>query len=544
MKETQSPRYKVPRGYAYDLNMNVNSSNESQRKIPPLYIFIQNPMISDEQRLFESLFKNYRKALRPLRKGSEILTVSFSLVIKDIFDVDERNQVLKMNVQLNESWVDQILHWNPEEFGGISELRIPASEIWIPDITLYNTGDSAVLAQGNITSSNVILRYDGFIRLTTKPFVQHSTCLLSIRYFPFDVQTCKLKFGSWTFDQRLVDLVNGTPGPLYSDFEQNEQWHLEYAFFKRHVLFYVCCPQRYVDVTLCMGLKRKPQYYIHKLVMPILLLSALSMVGFLMPYNVGVVKANLSISLFLSMTVFLLLVAETIPRTSSELPIVTQYYISIMILIALSTGMNIAILNIFHLGKESAQNVPRWMRRAVFFYLARIMLMEDIVAYWKKSVKRHPQKNKDAAEREAVLRRQRWFASRYGIKYNPKENVLINNLKTDSGSTESLLHDENSHMEQEENLSEYEHIDEKIPIIWRVRLKNIEGSVSNVHQHMIGAHKKRTKLQKSKREWALVATVMDRLFFIIYSTTTISVTFYILMWIPRWQVPLNVNDCV
>lgn len=500
---------------------------------------IRNPFLSDEQRLFESLFASYKKSLRPLRKGSDMLTVYFSLIIKDIIDVDERNQLLKLNVQLNETWVDHILHWNPEEFGGITELRIPASEMWIPDITLYNTGDSAVLAQGNVTSSNVILRYDGHVSLISKPFVQHSTCLLNIRYFPFDVQKCSLKFGSWTFDQRLVDLLNGTAGPAFKDFVPNEQWDLGFSFFRRNVEWYECCPQRYVDITLYMGLRRKPLYYIHKLVMPILLLSALSMVGFLMPYNVGVVKANLSISLFLSMTVFLLLVAETIPRTSTHVPLVTQYYITIMILIALSTAMNIAILNIFHLGKESAKDVPRWMRRVIFFYLARIMLMEDIVAYWKKTVKKFPQKSKDAAEREAMLRRQRWFASRYGIKYNPKENVLINNLKSDADSLESLLHVEHTQPEPEETFHEYDNIDEKIPLVWRVRIKNIDSSVSNIHKHMVNVQKKQGKLQKSKREWALVATVMDRLFFIIYASTTISLSFFILVLAPQRQLELE-----
>lgn len=125
----------------------------------------------------------------------------------------------------------------------------------------------------------------------------------------------------------MVDVINGTAGPELRTFRDNEQWHLEYAYFNRSVISYTCCPEKYVDITLCMGLKRRPLYYIHKLVMPILLLSALSMVGFLMPYNVGVVKANLSVSLFLSMTVFLLLVAETIPRTSSDVPIVSEYIV-------------------------------------------------------------------------------------------------------------------------------------------------------------------------------------------------------------------------
>lgn len=33
-----------------------------------------------------------------------------------------------------------------------------------------------------------------------------STCNVDVRWFPFDIQKCKLKFGSWTYDGWLLDL--------------------------------------------------------------------------------------------------------------------------------------------------------------------------------------------------------------------------------------------------------------------------------------------------------------------------------------------------
>lgn len=33
-----------------------------------------------------------------------------------------------------------------------------------------------------------------------------STCNVDVRWFPFDIQRCELKFGSWTFDGWLLDL--------------------------------------------------------------------------------------------------------------------------------------------------------------------------------------------------------------------------------------------------------------------------------------------------------------------------------------------------
>lgn len=38
------------------------------------------------------------------------------------------------------------------------------------------------------------------------PTKLQSSCKVDVTYFPFDYQTCKLKFGSWTYDgYQVVD---------------------------------------------------------------------------------------------------------------------------------------------------------------------------------------------------------------------------------------------------------------------------------------------------------------------------------------------------
>ena len=34
-----------------------------------------------------------------------------------------------------------------------------------------------------------------------------STCSIDIKYFPFDIQTCKLKFGSWTYSGPKLNIT-------------------------------------------------------------------------------------------------------------------------------------------------------------------------------------------------------------------------------------------------------------------------------------------------------------------------------------------------
>ena len=37
------------------------------------------------------------------------------------------------------------------------------------------------------------------------PAIYHSSCEMDVEYFPFDEQTCVMKFGSWTYDGFQVE---------------------------------------------------------------------------------------------------------------------------------------------------------------------------------------------------------------------------------------------------------------------------------------------------------------------------------------------------
>ncbi len=35
-------------------------------------------------------------------------------------------------------WTDQLISWDPSNYGGIDFIHVPLDKIWIPDIFLYN----------------------------------------------------------------------------------------------------------------------------------------------------------------------------------------------------------------------------------------------------------------------------------------------------------------------------------------------------------------------------------------------------------------------
>ena len=85
---------------------------------------------------------------------------------------------------------------------------------------------------------------------------------------------------------------------------------------------YACCPdKKYPDVTFTLILRRKPLFYVVNLIIPCALISAMSMVEFILPCNSGE-KVSLGITVLLSLTVFMLVVAENMPANSDDIPII------------------------------------------------------------------------------------------------------------------------------------------------------------------------------------------------------------------------------
>ncbi len=80
----------------------------------------------------------------------------------------------------------------------------------------------------------------------------------------------------------------------------------------------------YAYVGFQLTLKRKPVFYVLTLIVPSLVLSLLTVLVFMVPPEAGE-KISLSISVLLSFTVFLIILSDSIPQTSVNVPILGKY---------------------------------------------------------------------------------------------------------------------------------------------------------------------------------------------------------------------------
>uniref|UniRef100_A0A8C4SI93 Cholinergic receptor nicotinic beta 3 subunit b n=1 Tax=Erpetoichthys calabaricus TaxID=27687 RepID=A0A8C4SI93_ERPCA len=336
---------------------------ESQMKLED---FIS--LAETEDALLQNLFRGYQKWVRPVLHSNDTITVKFGLKISQLVDVDEKNQLMTTNVWLWEEWTDHKLRWNPEEYGGITSIRVPSETIWLPDIVLYENADGRF--EGSLMTK-VIVKYNGTV-MWTPPASYKSSCTMDVTFFPFDRQNCSMKFGSWTYDGNMVDLILLDDHVDRKDFFDNGEWEILNATGmkgnRKDGLY------AYPFITYSFILKRLPLFYTLFLIIPCLGLSFLTVLVFYLPSDEGE-KLSLSTSVLVSLTVFLLVIEEIIPSSSKVIPLIGEYLLFIMIFVTLSIIVTVFVINVHHRSSATYHPMSPWVKSLFLQKLPKLLCM-------------------------------------------------------------------------------------------------------------------------------------------------------------------------
>ncbi|XP_047218541.1 neuronal acetylcholine receptor subunit alpha-3 [Girardinichthys multiradiatus] len=334
-----------------------------------LYLLSGGTCSEAEHKLYSVIFSKYNQYIRPVENVSDPVIVQFEVSMSQLVKVDEVNQIMETNLWLRHIWNDYKLKWDPKDFGGVEFIRVPSNRIWKPDIVLYNNavGDFQV-----DDKTKALLRYNGDVTWIP-PAIFKSSCKIDVTYFPFDYQNCTMKFGSWTYDKAKIDLVLIGSAINLKDFWETGEWIIIDAPGYKHDIKYNCCEEIYTDITYSLYIRRLPLFYTINMIIPCLLISFLTVLVFYLPSDCGE-KVTLCISVLLSLTVFLLVITETIPSTSLVIPLIGEYLLFTMIFVTLSIVITVFVLNV-HYRTPKTHTMPCWVRTVFLGLLPRVMFM-------------------------------------------------------------------------------------------------------------------------------------------------------------------------
>ncbi|XP_006188470.1 neuronal acetylcholine receptor subunit beta-3 isoform X1 [Camelus ferus] len=329
-------------------------------------------LVEEEDALLRHLFQGYQKWVRPVLHANDTIKVYFGLKISQLVDVDEKNQLMTTNVWLKQEWTDHKLRWDPDEYGGIRSIKVPSESLWLPDIVLFENADGRF--EGSLMTK-AIVRSDGTV-VWTPPASYKSSCTMDVTFFPFDRQNCSMKFGSWTYDGTLVELVLVDENVDRKDFFDNGEWEILTAKgtegSRRDGAGW------YPFVAYSFVLRRLPLFYTLFLIVPCLGLSFLTVLVFYLPSDEGE-KLSLSTSVLVSLTVFLLVIEEIIPSSSKVIPLIGEYLLFIMIFVTLSIIVTVFVINVHHRSSSTYHPMAPWVKRLFLQKLPTLLCMKDHV---------------------------------------------------------------------------------------------------------------------------------------------------------------------
>ena len=218
--------------------------------------------------------------------------------------------------------------------------------------------------------TNVVLRSSGYSDWTS-PALFKTVCAIDVTYFPFDMQSCSLKFGSWASSSKEITMTPGNTTGKSNQYENNGEWELIRVTSKRNVVQYLY--DAFDDVTVTIVIGRVYFTFCVNLIIPCFLISTMIFLGFILPPECGE-RIGLSITVLLAMTVFQQLTSNIFP--SFDFPLLGQYYFATSVEISISLVATTIILN-FTARKN--KKIPRWLHTLLLNWVARVVFLRKTV---------------------------------------------------------------------------------------------------------------------------------------------------------------------
>jgi len=279
-------------------------------------------VLSDVEKLHTDIFTGYNKKILPAINQSDVTTISMKFRIVSINRFDEVSGELDVTMVYSMVWTEERLTWDPALYGNKGTLLVAAEDIWRPQIyllqsfgTVQNIGDNSYMPR--LYSNGTVVWSPGSVLKVS--------CTVDVTYFPFDKQICTIQFIAWQYERTEVDFELLSSSLDTSFYSANTQWTLSN---ETNVWLNVPAapPSVYIDLVLL----RQSQFYVIYIIIPLVILGVVNNLVFLMPDTSGE-RMSVAITVFLSFIVFLQMINDNVPESSSPMAFIFFYVLFLLV---------------------------------------------------------------------------------------------------------------------------------------------------------------------------------------------------------------------
>ena len=316
-----------------------------------------------QERLYENLLANYSKSSRPVNDPKSAVNLSFTFKLLKIYEVNAKMQRMSVVSFARQEWRDKSLRWNASEYSGFSSINVPPSEIWVPDVGLYNEVENKDHKKTGVTT-HVVVYSNGTCRWTY-PLFLHAMCAIDVSYFPLDLQKCSLRFGSMTYPSsevlisqpRLIHVI-----PVH----KNKEWMPYKTSIKTKNIWDDTRMNNFSVVEITLNMERDSLYFFIEMLVPCFLISCLTILGFVLPPESGE-RMSLGMLILLAMTFFQQLTMKMVPL--QDFPLISQYFLVTTVEIGIALLITTLTLNFYY---HSHSKMPGFMKLIILNFLGKV----------------------------------------------------------------------------------------------------------------------------------------------------------------------------
>ena len=312
------------------------------------FVHINAFTLNDTQTLLADLQSGYDKNIRPVLEQSDVLHINISYDIYFVNGFSEVEGTLCVSTAFAFTWIDERMRWDPTIYNYTYSAVVPYEKIWAPKLILLNPADSVKPLTNDWSSVRFL--YTGQAMWFPTDILRVS-CAINIKYYPFDVQTCIIMLMAQTYasTELIINTVNKEAAREY--YLENGEWDLiktESSIADPGASIYM----------IKLVLARRPVFIVIIVIIPILLLSFLNILVFILPADSGE-RMSYTITLLLALAVFLTIISDNIPKTSSPLSILCYFIGAQVLLSTIICCVTICNLRLFF--KDDSIPVPDWL---------------------------------------------------------------------------------------------------------------------------------------------------------------------------------------
>ncbi|XP_053385113.1 neuronal acetylcholine receptor subunit beta-3-like [Mercenaria mercenaria] len=316
----------------------------------------------DSVNLMDKVLDGYVSRQRPVLDQSHGIVVSLGFYLLTIQDFDEVAEKFSAYGLLYITWSDQVITWDPKDYGGAYSALFKLSDVWYPKLVLTNPYSKL----SDLGDDWMIVRiYNSGYTSFVPGAVFDTSCSADVTYYPFDTQTCALDFNVWGYVGTEVYLIPFLDEVDTTSFTENGEWALDSTSVTR-------IPgglSTSDTIRFSFSIKRKSTFLIINVILPIVFMAVINMLVFLLPAESGE-RLSYSVTVLLALAVFMTLVGDNLPKTSEPMPVLSYYLMILLILSTLMTVTTIFNLNIYF---KKGQVPACWRRlyRIIFCFPCR-----------------------------------------------------------------------------------------------------------------------------------------------------------------------------